>query len=206
MEFLFKIVVGIVFVLMKILFPFKAKGKENIPEDGGVVLCSNHISLLDPVLIILTCKRRVYFMAKNELFKNRALAAFFRFCGAFPVDRGHNDTSAISNAENIVKAGKVFGIFVEGTRTKTPDASPGKPKSGAAVVAAATGADVLPVAVTYKHGRPRLFSRAVVTYGSVIKAEEIAIDEIKPSQIKRVKNRIMNDITALWEEETKCLK
>ena len=206
MDFLFKVLVSVIYVIVNIIFPFKAKGKENIPDEGGIILCSNHISLLDPVFIILTSKRRVYFMAKNELFKNRIAAAFFRFCGAFPVDRGKNDTSAIDNAKQLVIDGKVFGIFVEGTRTKNPDGSPGKPKSGAAVVAASTGSDILPVAVTYKHGRPRLFSRAVVNYGKVIKAEEIQINEIKPSEIKKVKTRIMDDITSLWEEETKCLK
>ena len=206
MNFLFKVLVSIVYVIAKILYPFKAKGRENIPEEGGIILCSNHISLLDPVFIILTSKRRVYFMAKNELFKNKILAAFFRFCGAFPVDRGKNDSAAIENAKQLVIDGKMFGIFVEGTRTKNPDASPGKPKSGAAVIAASTGSDILPVSVTYKHGRPHLFSRAVVNYGKVIKAEEIQINEIKPSEIKKVKNKIMDEITSLWEEETKCLK
>ena len=206
MNLLFKVLVSIVYVIAKILYPFKAKGRENIPEEGGIILCSNHISLLDPVFIILTSKRRVYFMAKNELFKNKILAAFFRFCGAFPVDRGKNDSTAIENAKQLVIDGKMFGIFVEGTRTKNPDASPGKPKSGAAVIAASTGSDILPVSVTYKHGRPHLFSRAVVNYGKVIKAEEIQINEIKPSEIKKVKNKIMDEITSLWEEETKCLK
>lgn len=206
MNFLFKVLVSIVYVIAKILYPFKAKGRENIPEEGGIILCSNHISLLDPVFIILTSKRRVYFMAKNELFKNKILAAFFRFCGAFPVDRGKNDSTAIENAKQLVIDGKMFGIFVEGTRTKNPDASPGKPKSGAAVIAASTGSDILPVSVTYKHGRPHLFSRAVVNYGKVIKAEEIQINEIKPSEIKKVKYKIMDEITSLWEEETKCLK
>ena len=206
MNFLFKVLVSIVYVIAKILYPFKAKGRENIPEEGGIILCSNHISLLDPVFIILTSKRRVYFMAKNELFKNKILAAFFRFCGAFPVDRGKNDSTAIENAKQLVIDGKMFGIFVEGTRTKNPDASPGKPKSGAAVIAASTGSDILPVSVAYKHGRPHLFSRAVVNYGKVIKAEEIQINEIKPSEIKKVKYKIMDEITSLWEEETKCLK
>ena len=74
MDFLFKVLISVIYVVVKILFPFKAKGKENIPAEGGIILCSNHISLLDPVFIILTSKRRVYFMAKNELFKNKIAA------------------------------------------------------------------------------------------------------------------------------------
>lgn len=206
MEVMFKIFKGIAFVLAKIFVPFKAEGQEKLPKDGGIVLCSNHISIIDPVLIVLTSKRRIYFMAKSELFKNKLSATFFKICGAFPVNRGHNDTSAIDTAKQIVEDGKVFGIFVEGTRTKNSDASPGKAKSGAAVVAASTKSDIIPVAVTYKHGRPRIFSRAVVTYGKVIKAEEVAISEVKTSEVKKVTARIMDDITALWKEETECLK
>ena len=56
MEFLFKALISVIYVIVKILFPFKAKGKENIPEKGGIILCSNHISMLDPVFIILTSK------------------------------------------------------------------------------------------------------------------------------------------------------
>lgn len=200
MDFLFKILRGFIYVISVILFPFKAVGKENIPKSGGIVLCSNHISLLDPVFIILTSKRRVYFMAKNELFKNKFIGALFRFCGAFPVNRGHNDTSAIDTAKCIVKNGKIFGIFIEGTRTKNPDASPSRAKSGAAVVAASTKADILPVAVTYKHGRPRIFSKAVVRYGNVIKADEIKITDTKPSEIKKITGIIMDEITTLWKE------
>lgn len=202
MNVLFVIIKSIVRVLAKILFPYKATGKENIPSDGGVVLCSNHISLLDPVLIILTCKRKVLFMAKSELFKNRFLAAFFKMCGAFPVERGKHDTSAIDNAKAIVESGNVFGIFIEGTRTKNEDASPGRAKSGAAVIAVSTHSDIIPVAVTYKHGRPRIFSRAVVHYGKVIKSKEIELSEIKTSEIKKVSSRIMGDITELWERGT----
>ncbi len=206
MDFLFDIVRGIIFLALKIFLPFKSKGKENLPKEGSIVLCSNHISLLDPVLILLTSRRRVYFMAKNELFKNKLSGAFFRFCGAFPVNRGQGDTSAIETAEEIVKEGKIFGIFVEGTRTKNEDASPGRPKSGAAVIAASSNSDILPVAVTYKKGRPKIFRRAVVRYGTPIKADEIKINDLKPSEIKKVTRRIMDDITELWREESECLK
>ena len=206
MNFLFDIVRGIVFVIAKIIFPFKAKGKENLPKEGGIVLCSNHISLLDPVFILITSRRRVYFMSKSELFKNKLSGAFFRFCGAFPVNRGQGDTSALDTAKDIVADGKIFGIFIEGTRTKKEDASPGRAKSGAAVIAASSKSDILPVAVTYKHGRPRIFSRVVVRYGTPIKAEEIEISDTKPSEIKKLTTRIMGDITELWKEETECMK
>ncbi len=145
-------------------------------------------------------------MSKSELFKNKLSAAFFRFCGAFPVNRGQGDTSAIDSAESLVKEGKIFGIFIEGTRTKNPDASPGRAKSGAAVIAASTKSDILPVAVTYKHGRPRIFRRVVVRYGTPIKAEDLVLNDTSRTEIKKITGRIMSDITELWREETECLK
>ncbi len=206
MDFLFDIVRAIIFVIAKILFPFKSKGKENLPKEGGIVLCSNHISLLDPVFILLTSRRRVYFMSKSELFKNKLSAAFFRFCGAFPVNRGQGDTSALDTAKDIVSEGKIFGIFIEGTRTKNADASPGRAKSGAAVIAASSKSDILPVAVTYKHGRPKIFSKVVVRYGTPIKADDLSLNDTKTSEIKKVTSKIMGEITELWKEETECMK
>lgn len=88
-------------------------------------------------------KRHVYFMAKEEIFKNRLATWFFaKQLGAFPVKRGAGDTGALDTARRIVEEGKLLGIFPEGTRSK--DGRLGRAKSGAALIAAQTGASVLP--------------------------------------------------------------
>ena len=118
------------------------EGLENIPENGGFILCSNHISMYDPILVAIRVKPQCFFMAKEELFRFKPLAFLIRALGAFPVSRGKGDTGAIEKAAEIVESGGVLAIFPEGHRSK--DGKLLKLKSGAVVVASMTGADLLP--------------------------------------------------------------
>ena len=128
--------------LLYLLFPYKIKGLENVPDQDGrhLILCSNHISNLDPVFLLAGIRKRpIYYMAKAELFTNRLAVWFFeKQFGAFPVRRGKGDTGSLETAERIVREGKLMGIFPEGTRSK--DGRLGRAKSGAALIAARTGA------------------------------------------------------------------
>ena len=152
-----------------LLFPFKTIGRENIPDTPGqppLVLCCNHISVIDPVFLEMCQKRHVYFMAKEEIFKNRLATWFFaKQLGAFPVKRGAGDTGALDTARRIVEEGKLLGIFPEGTRSK--DGRLGRAKSGAALIAAQTGASVLPVAIATKNQKLRLFRPTREDYRAV---------------------------------------
>lgn len=186
-------------IFLHIFYPFKIEGEENIPETGGIMLCSNHISFLDPVLYVAVCKRQINFMAKSDLFDFKPFGALLRYSGAFPVKRGKGDKGAINEAVNLVKSGEVMGIFVEGMRTANPDYSPQRAKSGAAIIAASTGADVIPAAVIYKSGRPKPFRRCVIRIGKPIPADEIKIEDMNKTQIRNVTERIITEITELWK-------
>lgn len=198
-KIIYRIAWSIAWVVAKVIFPFKAEGKENIPAEGGFVMCINHISLIDPVIVLLTCPRHVRFVAKAELFKNKLFGELMKTCGAFPINRGQNDTDAISVAESIVKGGEPLGIFVEGTRTKSPTGEPGRPKSGAALIASETGAMVMPVAVVYKCGRPRPFRRCTVRYGQPfeLRADE---QEGQRGRLRKITGEIFDRIVALWRQ------
>ena len=74
--------------LCKIIFPTKVIGVENVPVEGPVLICSNHVSMVDPVLIATSFKRQITFMAKKELFGTKFTNWFFRNLGMVPVDRG----------------------------------------------------------------------------------------------------------------------
>ena len=89
----------LLYPIFKLLFFFKVSGKENIPDNGGYILCSNHLSNCDPVLLGLAQKRQIFYMAKAELFKNKFLGGIIRALGAFPVERGAGDGKAINMAE-----------------------------------------------------------------------------------------------------------
>ncbi len=181
-----------------VIFRYRTYGKENIPKEGGVVLCSNHTSMMDVVFLISSCPRQVYFMAKAELFRIPVLKHAFRWMGAFPVERGTGGADALQHAQKLVQEGKVMGIFPEGTRSKT--GIPGKAKSGAAVVVAKTGAQVVPVSIYRKPGKMRLWTKATVRYGKAIPAEAFALDDAADrSRLRAVSQAIMAQIVAQWE-------
>ena len=124
-------------------FPVHIAGAARVPSTGPVVLASNHDSLLDIPFLGLATPRRVWFMAKEELFRGRFGAWFFHVLGGFPVDRIGPDVRAVRAALEVLHAGGALGMFPEGTRSR--DFLPFLP--GAAWVALAVGAPLVPVAI-----------------------------------------------------------
>lgn len=200
MNRLYKTIVAILKPIVRLLFRYEVRGIENIPkQQGNFMLCCNHQSFLDVVLLAVMCPYQINFMAKKELFKFRPLGWLFKKVGAFPVNRGAGDVSAVKHAEQILKSGGVLGIFPEGTRN--PMGTPGRAKAGAAMLAIDTGANVLPVAIRYSK-KPILFKKVSVRIGTLIDGENFAKTEsISKTEIKRVTGIIMENITNLWEME-----
>lgn len=189
-----KVVTGIIY---RFWFKIVYVGRENLPQGGGYILCSNHRTNLDPIFLALRLDRQLYFMAKEELFRGRFVGAVLRKLGAFPVSRGKGDTGALEFAETTVRSGRVLAMFPEGTRSK--DGALLRPKSGAALIASHTGADVVPAAICFT-GKLRFRSRVVVRYGAVIPNGELAVRDNSPSDIKAASRRIMAEIASLLEE------
>ena len=184
------------------LFPFKAYGKENIPAqtpDDRTILCCNHISEMDPVYLEMCQKRHVFFMAKAELFRGRFSRWFIgRLFGAFPVERGKGDTGAIDKAEEIVNSGRLLGIFPEGTRSR--DGQLGRAKSGAALIAARTGANILPVCIVAKDQKVRLFHRAKVIFGKPMTPQELHLEDPEHPDLRFASRALMQRIGEMIEQ------
>lgn len=185
--------------LIFLLFPYKLIGRDRIPKDDRpLVLCCNHISMIDPVFLLLGCRRPIFFMGKEELFHNRLLGWILReLFGVFSVSRGKGDGAAIEKALSIVQRGDVMGIFPEGTRSK--DGTLGRAKSGAALIIAQTGADMLPCAVFSKTGHVRLFHKTTVVFGEPMTPSQLHLDGEKP-ELRYASREIMNTIAGLIEE------
>lgn len=182
----------------KIFYNFHIEGKENIPKNEGVVIASNHRSYADPVLLTMPMKKPVKYMAKEELFKNKIFGAFIKMLGAFPVKRGAGDMKVIDDSIAILSSGKNLVIFPEGTRAK--ENKVGKGKTGVALIAAKSGADVLPMGIVFEGEKLHFRSKLTLRIGKLIKSEELKADEATPKELKAVKQRIMSAITELVEQ------
>ena len=187
--------------IVRFIMRVKEIGVENFPpESTPLILCSNHISNWDPVMLI-TAKphRHIYFMAKAELFCNRLFSWFLgKQIGAFPVHRGTGDTGALDTAGKLVKEGKILGIFPEGTRAKTGKLL--RPKSGVALITAKTGAMVLPTAIVTRNQRVRLFRRTYIIYGKPLSVEELHLTDPEHPDIRFATRRIMEAISQQIEQ------
>lgn len=138
-------------------------GLYNMPQNGGIIVCSNHKSYIDPPFLTAYLNRRLSFMAKKSLFSNAFLGYILKKLRAFPVNRGGSDISAIKTAIEIVNNGNALLIFPEGTRSKSGELL--KFKNGASLIASKTNAVIVPVAIV---GSYKLFSKMKVIIGKPI--------------------------------------
>ncbi len=138
-----------VYPIFRILFRGRVFGLVNVPLDGSLVVVANHGSHLDPPLLGHALGRPVAFMAKAELFQVPLLGSLIRACGAYPVKRGASDREAIRVACSRLEQGWATGVFLDGTRQA--DGRVNEPLHGAALLAARTGASLLPVAIINTH-------------------------------------------------------
>jgi 1-acyl-sn-glycerol-3-phosphate acyltransferase len=138
--------------LIKMIFRPWAEGTENVPEEGGAILASNHLSYSDWLFMPLVIPRRVTFVAKAEYFTTPGLKGwlqktFFSGAGQVPIDRssGTAAAGAIATGLRILKNGDLFGIYPEGTRSH--DGTLYRGKTGVARMALEAKVPVIPVAV-----------------------------------------------------------
>ena len=121
-----------------VLFGLRCLGRNSIPQSGGVLVCANHQSVLDPVLVGLACNRRMNYLARRTLFKKRAFGWFIRFLDAIPIDREGGGLEGLKETLRRLKRGEMVLIFPEGTRTHDGEVLP--LKTGFYAVAKRSGA------------------------------------------------------------------
>lgn len=187
------------FILMpfiKLAYRLEVTGKINVPESGAFILCANHTSIIDPVLLFVLLKRQIFFMSKAELFENKLFSKILYMLGAFPVRRGEGDTTAIDTAKSILNKGELMGIFIEGTRSRTGVFL--RPKTGAAMIAYHTGTKVIPICITNKNGGPvKILCKNVVFIGRPVSLEELEATDGTGKSFRTASRGIMEKIKDL---------
>lgn len=133
--------------LLRFFFRIRVEGLEHVPEHEPAILASNHISFSDSIFLPLMLRRRVTFVAKAEYFDDPRTAWFFRAVGQIPIRRESATAAqgALDAATEVLRAGGLFAIYPEGTRS--PDRRLYKGKTGVARLALANRVPVLAVAM-----------------------------------------------------------
>lgn len=176
-------------------YRIKVYGYENVNNEGGAIVCSNHISAYDPVILGIALKRKIHFMGKKELFENKFLKVILTFMGVFPVDREKTDVKSYKTAINYLKNNEMLGIFAQGTRLKEIDAK--NAKAGAMLFALKGKAPIIPVAIisTYKP-----FSKVVLKFGEPILLDEYFGKKVSTEKLNELTEELMGKISKLAEE------
>lgn len=187
--------------IFRMLFPVWENNPERVPEDGPLILCSNHVCMKDPIYLALSPKRQIFYMAKKELFENKFVSGIFHSLGTFAIERGAGDTN-LTVADEILKKGGALGIFIEGTRSK--DGKLGRPKSGAVMLAYKNQAPILPVCITTPNGgSPKQFERAILSFGELIQPEELGIKEGTGTEFRQASRMVMERIAEMRARDEK---
>ncbi len=187
---------------MKVFYRYKFINNNSIPHEGAYIIASNHMSFSDPVLLGLGQRRRLFFMAKQELFKNKFFAGLIRALGAFPVERGAGDGKAIKTGEDLIKEGNVMTIFIEGGRTKTGEFM--RPRSGCALVAQQMQVPVIPACITITGNPKYRFAKRVIHFGDPLTPQQLGLTpDGDRRQLKNATNMIMDEIKKMREQDRK---
>lgn len=188
-------------LLGRLLFSFKAYGREHIPEKGGCILAMNHESYLDPPLAGICCKRAIYFLAQKGLLKWPILGPLFPKVNVVPVDQERADMTALKTIIKLVKSGECTIVFPEGGRSLDGKLQPAQP--GLGLVIAKTLAPVVPMRIfgAFEAFQPRTSKIRLVPVRIVVGEPMIFTEDdlvgTGRELYQRLSERVMERIAAL---------
>lgn len=185
------IVKNVIKLYCKIVYRYKVIGKENIPKEGALLFCGNHRSNLDPPMMVISCPRKMRFIAKEELKNNLLFRYLCYVFEAIYVKRDSKDIGPLKEALKDLKNNKCIGIFPEGTRNGM-EKNDGKIKNGASYMSLKTGAKIVPIGLK---GEPKPFHKIIVTFGEPLDytgmLKEKDIKEVEELLTEKLKEEII---------------
>lgn len=188
----YKVAKGSVRFLLSLVYRVKIEGKEHIPKKGKSIVSSNHFSVMDPVLIAAFLPRKINYMAKEELFSNKFFALILNKLGVFSVKRGGADIGAIKTALRTLNRGEIFGIFPEGTRSKSGEILEAKP--GLAMIAIRAQSPIIPVAII---GNYKPFNKIKIIIGKPINLSSYYGKKFSTKEYQKLSQNILDTIRKL---------
>lgn len=191
-------------IIFKIAFRWQVYGVENVPLTGGAILAVNHSSALDPPLGGVGLPRKIWYLGRASLIKNRFTDFIFTCQHMIPITRGEADLGAMKKIISLIRSGEIVLMFPEGTRS--PDGTLGPGKEGIGVFVRHAKADVIPC---YISGAWRAMPKGSVVprpvkiriaYGPLIRYAEFADCPKGREGLRAISDKIMERIAALKKQ------
>jgi len=194
--------------LLKVLYRPKARGLENVPAEGPVILAANHVSFMDSLFIPLVLKRRVVYLGKSDYFDSAKTRWFFKMTNVIPVKRegGTAGEAAIQAGVREMKRGLAVGIYPEGTRS--PDGRLYRGKTGVARMALLASCPVIPVGVfgtrelqPPERRMPKMSGRVQIVFGKPLSFDRFAGQDRDRFVLRSATDEIMYEIMMITGQE-----
>ncbi len=201
---LYRIVQFVLKVIFTLLYRVEKIDLYKVPVKGSLIICSNHISYVDPVIIGAFIPRCIYFMAKKELYSSKFLSSLVTFFNAFPVSRQAFDRKAFYTSFEILKNENVLCLFPEGTRST--DGILRKGKKGLGFISAVSSTSILPVALSgtnkiiQKPHKRVFFPKIKLIIGDIIDVKHILKEHNKKEAVSIIVDRTMKEISKIYNK------
>ncbi len=190
--------------LFHALWDIEVEGGENIPDEGPALLCPNHVSVIDSFFVPAVVRRALIYVGKAEYLDDWKTARLFPALGMIPIDRrgGEHAASALDAAKSVLSGGGLFGIYPEGTRSRSGKLHKGH--TGAARLAVETGSPLIPVGLVGTREIqppdkrfPTPFMKATVRFGTPIEVAHYADRKGDRAVYRQLTDELMYEIQAL---------
>ena len=200
MNFYYRIGYWLCILAGKVAFNHKVYGRENLIEEGPAILASNHQSYLDPPMIGICCRRGIYYLARDTLFKIKVAGWIISKLNTVPVDRQRGDVSAMKAIIRLLQQGRRVIIFPEGTRSVDGKLQPAR--AGLGMVIARTLAPVVPIRIFGSHeALPKTgglkFRPITVVVGKPIRFTKADVEGGGRELYQHLSERVMAEIAKL---------
>jgi 1-acyl-sn-glycerol-3-phosphate acyltransferase len=204
-EIVYRMVKGLAGLLCLAFFRVRVEGRSIIPESGAAILAPVHRSFIDFLIVGTTITRRkVFFMAKDDLWHSRLLGAFLDSFGAFPVNREGADRLALDRSQDVLERGELLILFPEGTRRTGPVIE--NLHEGAAFLAARTGAPIIPIGIggtseAMPKGRrlPRPVKVTLVIGDPIPPPERVGNGRVARNRVHALTEQLRSELQTLYE-------
>lgn len=190
------IIKNLIHAFYKVVFRIEKVNENNLPMEGSVIICANHLNYWDAVGLVTATKRRINFVAKEELFNHNFLNWLAHIFDVIPIKRGMRDMEAMKRCLGSLKSGIALGIFPEGTRKGLAKGT--KVQNGAAYMAFKTRAKVVPVGI---QGSFKPFTKVTLNYGEPIDFSKYDSKNPEKDELDKATKKIMDNIIMLTKKE-----